>query len=144
MAPAPDRSISDIGAIDYARMSRELGRDVPQALRRQKPTLMNALMNMSNQRFMVLIAGIALVVLGLLALHFPVFLSDFDQWGVQINCGSGFGSALTQANAADSGGADYVAQCHSAIGIRRDWTIPVTLLGASMIGWLMVRAPKSA
>src|SRR5271166_190635 len=140
--PAPDRSLADIGAFDYARMSRELGREMPYALRRQKPSLMNALMNMSNQRFMVLLAGLALFVLGLLALRFPVFLSDFDQWGVQINCGSGFGSALTQATAAESAGTNYVGQCHTAIAVRRDWTIPLTLLGMSMLGWLMVRAPR--
>lgn len=138
----PDRSLADIGAFDYARMSRELGREMPYALRRQKPSLMNALMNMSNQRFMVLLAGLALFVLGLLALRFPVFLPDFDQWGVQINCGSGFGSALTQATAAESAGTNYVGQCHTAIAVRRDWTIPLTLLGMSMLGWLMVRAPR--
>ncbi len=115
---------------------------MPYALRRQKPSLMNALMNMSNQRFMVLLAGLALFVLGLLALRFPVFLPDFDQWGVQINCGSGFGSALTQATAAESAGTNYVGQCHTAIAVRRDWTIPLTLLGMSMLGWLMVRAPR--
>lgn len=142
MAPAPDRSLSDIGAFDYARMSRELGREMPQALRRQKPSLMNALMNMSNQRFMVLLAGVALVAIGLLALRWPVFLTDFDQWGVQINCGSGLGSALTQASAADSAGGNYVGQCHAAISMRRDWTIPLTLFGMSMIGWLMIRAPR--
>lgn len=140
--PGPDRSLSDIGAFDYARMSRELGREMPQALRRQKPTLMNTLMNMSNQRFMVLLAGVALVVLGLLALHFPVFLPDFDRWGVQINCGSGFGSALTQAGAAESAGTNYVCQCHTAIAMRRDWTIPLTLVGMSMLAWLMMRAPR--
>lgn len=134
--------MSAIGAFESARMSRELGREVPYALRRQKPSLMNALMNMSNQRFMVLLAGVALLALGLLALRFPVFLPDFDQWGVQINCGSGLGSALTQASAADSAGSNYVGQCHAAIAMRRDWTIPLTLLGMSMIGWLMVRAPR--
>ena len=138
----PDRSLSDIGAFDYARMSRELGREMPRALRQQKPTLMNALMNMSNQRFMVLLAGVALLAIGLLALRFPVFLSDFDQWGAQINCGSGFGSALTQASAAESGGTNYVGQCHAAIAMRRDWTVPLTLLGVSMLGWLMARTPR--
>jgi hypothetical protein len=141
-APPADRSISDIGAFDYARMSRELGRDAPQALRAQKPTLMNALLNMSNQRFMVLLAGVALVAIGLLALRWPVFLSDFDQWGVQINCGSGLGSALTQASAAESGGTNYVGQCHAAIAMRLEWTIPLTLIGASMLAWLMIKAPR--
>jgi hypothetical protein len=139
---APQHYPSDMAAFESARMSRELGREMPHALRRQKPSLMNALMNMSNQRFMVLLAGVALLVLGLLALRFPVFLPDFDQWGVQINCGSGFGSALTQASAASATGANYVDQCHTAIAVRRDWTIPVTLVGVLMLGWLMARAPR--
>jgi hypothetical protein len=33
--------------------------------------------------------GVSLVMGGLFALRFPVFLGDFDQWGFHINCGSG-------------------------------------------------------
>ena len=51
---------------------------------------------MSNQRLVILAVGVLLVMGGLFALRFPVFLGDFDQWGFQINCGSGFQSALTQ------------------------------------------------
>lgn len=53
--------------------------------------------NMSNQSVVILAAGVLLVMGGLFALRFPVFLGDFDQSGFQINCGSGFQSALTQA-----------------------------------------------
>src|SRR5262249_14455136 len=98
----------------------------------------SALMNMSNRRFLVLVVGVVLVVGGLLALRFPVFLSDFDQWGFQINCGSGFQSALTQATAADSGATNLVDQCHTAIAVRRMWAIPVTLAGVLLLGGLMM------
>jgi hypothetical protein len=94
------------------------------------------------QRFLVLLAGVALLVGGLIALRFPVFLPDFDQWGFQINCGSGFQSALTQASVADSGGNNYVDQCHAAIAVRRDWTIPLTVTGALLFGGLMVRPSR--
>ena len=59
-------------------------------------SIMAALLNMSNRRFFVFAAGITLLVGGLLALRFPVFLPNFDQWGFQINCGSGFRIELTQ------------------------------------------------
>jgi hypothetical protein len=136
---APRDEQPDTGLFEYARMSRELGREMPQALRREKPSVMNALMNMSTQRFLVLLVGLALLIGGLIALRFPVFLSDFDQWGFQINCGSGFQSALTQASFAD---ARYVDQCHAAIAVRRDWTVPVALIGAFMIVGLLVRPPR--
>jgi hypothetical protein len=96
-------------------------------------------MNMSTQRFLLLLVGLALLIGGLIALRFPVFLADFDQWGFQINCGSGLQSAVTQASFADS---RYVDQCHAAIAARRDWTIPVALVGAFMIVGLMVRPPR--
>jgi hypothetical protein len=141
---APKHYPSDMGIFESARMSRELGREMPQSLQSRKSAnpILSALMNMSNRRFLVLLAGVALVVFGLLALRFPVFLPDFDQWGVQINCGSGFSNALTQASAADSGGTHFVDQCTAAVAVRRAWAIPVTMVGVLMVGALMVRAPR--
>jgi len=89
---APHHYPSDMGVFESARMSRELGRVMPlNSLQRQKSPnpILSALMNMSTRRFWVLVAGVASVVVGVLALRFPVFLPDFDQWGFQINCGSG-------------------------------------------------------
>jgi NAD(P)-dependent dehydrogenase (short-subunit alcohol dehydrogenase family) len=82
---------------------------------------------MSNQRVVILAVGVLLVMGGLFALRFPVFLGDFDQWGFQINCGSGFQSALTQAVIADSAGTHFVDRCHTALAVRRGWTIPLPL-----------------
>src|SRR5258705_12359598 len=78
---------------------------------------------MSNQRLVILAVGVLLVMGGLFALRFPVLLGDFDQWGFQINCGSGFHSALTQAVIADSAGTHFVDRCHTALAMRRGWTI---------------------
>jgi hypothetical protein len=136
-----------MGIFESARMSRELGREMPlNSLQRQKSPnpVLSALMNMSTRRFWVLVAGVALVVVGLLALRFPVFLPDFDQWGFRVNCGSGFQSALTQAGVADSGGTHFVDQCHTAIAMRRAWSIPVVAFGALLLGALMVGPSGSA
>src|SRR5258705_12073437 len=78
---------------------------------------------MSNQRVVILAVGVLLVMGGLFALRFPVFLGDVDQWGFQINCGSGFHSASTQAVIADSEGTPFVDRCHTALAMRRGWTI---------------------
>jgi hypothetical protein len=85
----------------------------------------------TNRQFALSIAGIALVLTGLLALWFPVYLDHFDQYGVQISCGKGFSSNLTQAANADGNG--LVAQCGTALLIRRAWAIPLTVMG-----WLLV------
>src|SRR5258708_36337169 len=86
--------------------------------------------NMSNQRLVILAVGVLLVVGGLFALRFPVFLGDFDQWGFQINCGSGFHSALTQAVIADSAGTHFVDRCPPAPAMRRGWDNPAPGAGA--------------
>ncbi len=80
---------------------------------------------MSNRQFALVIVGVVLVVVGLLALWFPVYLDHYDQFGMQITCGRGFSSDLTRA--ADGDG--LVAQCGSALLIRRAWAIPVAVLG---------------
>ena len=78
--------------------------------------------NMSNQRLVILAVGVLLVMGGLFALRFPVFLGDFDQWGFQINCGSGFQSALTQAVIADSAGTHFVDRSSRAAAAILDTT----------------------
>lgn len=136
---------SEMSIFESARMSRELGREMPQSsLQRQKSAnpILSALMNMSNQRFLILLVGLALLVGGLLALRFPVFLPDFDQWGFRINCGSGFQSASTQAGAADSAGTRFVHQCHTAIAMRRAWAIPLAVAGSLLLGALVIRPSR--
>ena len=52
---------------------------------------------MSNRALFLGVAGALLVVVGLLALWFPVYLSQYDQYGIQIACGRGFSADLSQA-----------------------------------------------
>jgi hypothetical protein len=81
----------------------------------------------SNRQLYIAIVGAFLVVVGLLALWFPVYLSQYDRYGVQIACGRGFSSNLSQA--ADAGGQGLVAQCDTALLLRRIWAIPAVVLG---------------
>ncbi|OBH23850.1 hypothetical protein A9X03_14245 [Mycobacterium sp. E1715] len=77
-------------------------------------------------------AAVVALTLGLLALRFPVFIDEYDQFGWQVKCGSGFTTDLAQAASADrdeSGTANYVGQCDSALMIRRVWAIPAAALG---------------
>jgi hypothetical protein len=85
----------------------------------------------SNRRLFLGIAGALLVVVGLLALWFPVYLSQYDQYGIQISCGRGFSANLSQAT--DANGAGLVAQCGTALLLRRLWAIP-----AAVLGWLIL------
>lgn len=86
---------------------------------------------MSNRALFLSIAGALLVVVGLLALWFPVYLSHYDQYGMQISCGRGFSANLSQA--ADAKGDGLVAQCGTALLLRRIWAIP-----AAVLGWLIL------
>nr|WP_255525416.1 hypothetical protein [Mycolicibacterium sp. BK634] len=74
------------------------------------------------------VVAVALLTVGLLALRWPVYLSEFDSWGVQVKCGSGFSAELVQATFA--GATD---RCQHALAIRRMWAIPMAALG-----WLIV------
>lgn len=135
----PQFPTDGLGLLESARMDRELAREMPMPRRQKSRTsIMTALLEMSTERLLVLGAGVLLLTVGLLALRFPVFLSDFDQWGFQINCGSGFQSSLTQAGIADAAGTHFVDQCHTAVAVRRAWTIPMTVAGALLLSALLV------
>jgi hypothetical protein len=99
---------------------------------------------MSNRGLLTAALAVALLVGGLLALHFPVYIDAYDRWGWQIECGDGYGADLAQAAIADEGfdpasgepppanvstGNDYVGQCNTALAIRRAWAIPLAVLG---------------
>jgi hypothetical protein len=94
---------------------------------------------MTNKGLLLLGAGVFLLGCGLFALNWPVFLDGFDQWGWQVNCGTGFSSSLDQAAIADSGRTtDFVDACHRALGVRRAWTITLALLGSAVLAWLLL------
>ena len=81
-----------------------------------------------HRAFYIGVGCVVLIVTGLLALNFPVFLDAFDQYGFQIKCGTGYDTDLSQAAAA-VGEHAYVDQCETAILTRRLWTIPLVVIG---------------
>jgi hypothetical protein len=74
------------------------------------------------------VAGLALALIGLMALWFPVYLDQYDLYGVKVTCGNGFSSNLNQGAQAN-----LVTKCDTALLVRRAWAIP-----AVAIGWLLV------
>jgi hypothetical protein len=96
----------------------------------------------------LLIAALAVLLLGggLLALNFPVFLDHFDQYGMQVECGTGYFSNMTQASVANTSGhaVNYVDECNSALAIRRAWSIPMVAIGLLIIAGLTVELYRHA
>jgi hypothetical protein len=92
---------------------------------------------MSDRRLLVLAAAIALILVGLLALQFPVYLDDFDKWGAQVRCGNGFGAELVQASVADGGSSTFTNGCKSALAVRRGWAISTVVLGWAVLSWVV-------
>jgi hypothetical protein len=77
------------------------------------------------------IAGVLLAVIGVAALWFPVYLDQYDLYGIQVACGRGFSSSLTQA--AQAGNGNMVDRCGTALLVRRTWAI-----SAVAIGWILI------
>jgi hypothetical protein len=85
-----------------------------------------------HRAFYIGLVAFFLIVVGLLALNFPVFLDAFDQYGFQIKCGTGYITDLSQAASA-AGQHNFVDQCETALLIRRLWTIPLAAVGSIVI-----------
>jgi hypothetical protein len=73
-----------------------------------------------------------LLIVGLIALNFPVFLDDYDQFGFQIKCGTGYATDLTQA-AATAGERNFADECETALLMRRMWIIPLVAVSALVL-----------
>jgi hypothetical protein len=73
-----------------------------------------------------------LLIVGLIALNFPVFLDDYDRFGFQIKCGTGYATDLTQA-AATAGERNFADECETALLTRRMWTIPLVAVSALVL-----------
>lgn len=100
---------------------------------------------MRNRHLLLGITGALLVVVGVMALWWPVFLNLYDQFGMQISCGRAYSADMSQAAAA--GGDGLVAKCGTALLIRRIWAIPTAILGWVIVtvlvaAWLH-HAPKT-
>ncbi|SOJ53129.1 hypothetical protein MSIMFB_00630 [Mycobacterium simulans] len=92
---------------------------------------------MSRRQLYLGIAGLLLGVVGLFALYLPVYLNQFDSYGVKITCGNGFSSDLTQAHQANSDA--LASQCDTALLVRRAWAIPTVAAGWVLItGFLVI------
>ena len=55
-----------------------------------------------------------------------------------MQCGTGFGSDLTQA--AEASGGNYVDQCGTALMLRRIWAIPVVAIGSIVFAGVVLVA----
>ncbi len=114
---------------------------------------------MTFRDWMVTTVGAVLLTFGLLALAFPVFLDDYDGFGVQIKCGTGYSGQLLQATVEDQNQAsrtgpgsaptsERVDQCNNALTHRRAWAIPLAGIGAliflrKMVRWGQIAAANS-
>lgn len=92
-----------------------------------------------HRAFYIGVGCLVVIVAGLLALNFPVFLDAFDQYGFQIKCGTGLAVDLSQATAA-AGEHTYVDQCETAVLVRRLWTIPPVAIASVVLVLLVVVA----
>jgi hypothetical protein len=101
---------------------------------------------MTNKGLLLAAAGVVFVVVGLFALNLPVHLADYDRYGFQVNCGTGYFPNMTQSTVADQAGhgTSYVDRCNTAVTIRRVWTIPLAALGSLIIAGLIVALWKHA
>jgi hypothetical protein len=91
-------------------------------------------------RRIILLAGAALLLAGIVALLVPTSIPGSD--GSSIGCGNAVFEDLSGARAANASSianvpilnqvvphTDFVAQCESAISSRRTWSIPLAVLG---------------
>ena len=99
-------------------------------------------------RRVVLLAGIAALLIGVIALLLPVSTSDGS--GGSIACGNGLSADMSAARDANNSSVagvpilnqvvphtDFVAQCQSEVSGRRAWAIPVAVLGLLVAGGSM-------
>jgi hypothetical protein len=86
-----------------------------------------------DRQFLAGLVGALLVALGLMALWWPVYIDQYDQYGVQISCGSGFSAGISADALTGPDGHHVVERCGTALLLRRVWAIP-----AALLGWLLV------
>jgi hypothetical protein len=107
-------------------------------------------------RRLILGLGAVLLLAGVIGLLVPVSISDGN--GNSIGCGNGLvadtqsarnatqqtnnqtGANIPVVGAFAPHSPDYVAQCQSAVGSRRTWTIPLAVIGiVGIAGAFLVR-----
>jgi hypothetical protein len=88
----------------------------------------------SRRQTYIGIAGLLLGLIGLAALWFPVYLDQFDHYGMKISCGNGIGSHIAQTQV----DGDAAARCGTALLVRRMWAIPTVALGGLLFAVFLV------
>lgn len=120
---------------------------------------------MFTGRRLILLAGLVLLIAGVIGLFVPVSISGGgNSSGGSIGCGSAVHSDVSAARSQDNQNAGnsplvqqipvvnaiapqshYVAECNSALANRRLWTIPLTLVGVAAIAVaVFVQRPRGA
>ena len=111
-----------------------------------------------NTRRLALVSGAILFIAGVIGLFVPVSISG------GIGCGSAVHSDVSAARAQDDQNignspvvqqippianqvaprSQFVSECNSALGNRRLWTIPLTVIGLVVAGATFVRGSKAS
>lgn len=94
-------------------------------------------------RQVLLVAGVAALLVGVIALLVPVSVSGPES---NIGCGNGISADLSEAQRVDDQNPanlpiidqivpsrDFVAECESAVSSRRSWAIPVAVIGVVLV-----------
>jgi hypothetical protein len=97
-----------------------------------------------NLRRLVVVAGVVVLLVGLIGLLMPVSIAGPDNQ--KIGCGNAVAADDSAARQADSSNpvnlpvlneliphTDYVAQCQTATSSRRTWSIPVAIVGLVLL-----------
>ncbi|MET0899728.1 MAG: hypothetical protein ABWY45_17605 [Mycobacterium sp.] len=98
---------------------------------------------LTTRRLLAMIAAGVLVLIGFFGMWWEVYLSDFDRYGIQIGCGTGFLTDLSHAYRADGSGA-LAEKCGTALLIRRAWSIPLMVGGTALLMALALRGARVA
>lgn len=97
---------------------------------------------MSHRRIYIAIAGLLLAFIGLAALWVPVYLDQFDSYGIKVSCGNGIEAKLTHTDLTD--GSALAARCDTAVLVRRAWAIPTVVLGSGLVAFFLIGWVRSA
>ena len=106
-------------------------------------------------RRLIIGVGAVLLLAGVIGLLAPVSVSDGN--GHSIGCGNAFATDLSAARNANNNSVanvpilnqvvphtDYVAECQSAVGGRRTWTIPLAVVGIIAIAGALLMRERGA
>lgn len=88
---------------------------------------------MSRRHIYIGILGLIIGVIGLAAMWFPVYLDQFDHYGIQVSCGNGFSSHLH-----GEGTEAILSRCDTGLLVRRLWAIPTVAAGWMIVTWFVI------